>query len=80
MKLLNFATVLLIWLMGVQYLINNFIAPWVVEHLIKKGKNPDEAILRKENFKRICQWIILGLLIFTIIIATRGYLISLKEN
>lgn len=80
MKLLNFATVILIWLMGIQYLINNFIAPSIKEKAEQKGKRSDEAEVTKNKFIRACQWVILFLFIFVIIIATIGYLSTLKAN
>lgn len=80
MKLLNFATVLLIWLMGIQYIINNFIAPAIEERLRRKGKRLDEAEAIKNKFTRTCQWVILFLFIFVITIATIGYISTLKAN
>lgn len=77
MNLLNLATLITLWVIALQYIINNFLAQWLeIRYWPKHGIKGDFAAERRNNFVRNWNWVILLLYIMAVTFGTIGFLID----
>jgi len=75
MKLFNLAVLITIWVVGLQYFINNFFADILKNHYLKKHSQ-EIAKEKYDKFLWIFRIIIILLLIISIIFGTWGLIIN----
>lgn len=76
MNLLNLATFIALLVVGLQYIINNFLAEYFEDYQLKRGNDDKLACRKRNDFVRKCHWVILILYIIAIVLGA----ISLRND
>lgn len=68
MNLLNLATFIALLVVGLQYIINNFLADYFKDYWRNRGTDDKMAEIKRNDFVRKWHWVILILYIIAIVL------------
>ncbi|MCK5603919.1 hypothetical protein KAR91_18675 [Candidatus Pacearchaeota archaeon] len=78
MNLLNIATLITLWIIALQYIINNFLAQWLEKiYWPSHGISGGFAEEKRDNFVTKLNWVIIGLYIVAVFVGTIGLIMDL---